>query len=290
MFSLIKVAIALLKLYEKEIIGLDIMGISDLFRFIKSEKYIKNPKLSDDESSIIFMAKEADIEQLLKIAQKIRLPAEKIAEYSKTFKEKDCNKLNPVALDFYAEYQKKLVDTESQKLFQREIELAVLGYALRIELGDKAVSEPPKSQLNFEEMRDPSLILKDLDVIEEAEDELPEGQEPDDQASGDDEEEESQEYEDNINLQDNCEYQDSMKDRLGRDSNAGSGSGEGMSVQPDLVDGRTLFGNSQKASENSFDGRALPQLRLSLISNGSDKIAVMHYRKQPSNKIKLYLG
>ena len=170
-FFLVKVAVALMKLYEKEILGLDTNGFNDLFRFIKSEKCIKHPKVSASESTIIFQAKEVDIEQLLKIAQKMKISKEKIGECVRVYKETMPAHISDEILDFYINYHKNVTDPQQFSNFQQMIDLKILSSALREEVGNQMTA--PRTAMNFDGLDGSMMILKDLTIIHEIEEEEP---------------------------------------------------------------------------------------------------------------------
>lgn len=122
LFGVLKVALAVLKIYEKEMVKLDIMGCNDLFRFLQHEKPVRDPRVSQDESSFVFSSKEVDIEILLKTAKKFQLSKHQIAQYCRKFVEKAAKVPSHPYYKFYSDYEANSKNESIISEFQRDID------------------------------------------------------------------------------------------------------------------------------------------------------------------------
>ena len=158
LFSVLKVAVGLLKMYEKELLKSDIMGVNDLFRFLQTEKAIRDPKVNQDESSFIFSAKEIEIDVLIKTAKKISLTKMQISQYCKQFIEKSAKQPGHEYYKFYSDYETNSKNETSLAEFQRETDWKIVALHL---------TDEPKASPKIEPaIKEPveSMILKDLEI------------------------------------------------------------------------------------------------------------------------------
>lgn len=158
LLSVLKVALSLLKMYEKDLLKSDIMGVNDLFRFLQKEKAVRETRISQDESSFIFSAKEVDIDLLIKTAKKVSLTKAQIGQYCKQFIARGAKQPNHMYYKFYSEYEINSKNEGTLAEFQQEIDWKIMQFNLIDDVKPSQKKEQP-----FQE-RVPSMILKDLEI------------------------------------------------------------------------------------------------------------------------------
>jgi len=130
LFSMIQIAVSILKFIEKDMINLDIPGMDMLFKYLKEEEPMTDnaghqvPSVEEIKkiSSVHYSFKELNIDQILKHAEKIPLGYQRISSFTHAYKIKTGKSLPILYEKFFTERPKIKNDKDKLLEFQVQVE------------------------------------------------------------------------------------------------------------------------------------------------------------------------